>query len=96
MSAISVAQAHRVTEIAFMRFLFFLRNVVSAISEAQVRRVAELGFMGFLFFLRILMSIISVAQVRRVAELAFTGFLSSSSGMSWVLFQWLRCTESLN
>ena len=36
MSAISVAQAHRVAELAFMGFLFFLlRNVMSAISAAQ-------------------------------------------------------------
>ena len=45
MSAISVAQAHRVAELAFMGFLFFLvRNVMSAISVAQARRVAELAF----------------------------------------------------
>ena len=45
MSAISVAQAHRVAELAFMGFLFFLlRNVMSAISVAQSRRVAELAF----------------------------------------------------
>ena len=45
MSAISVAQARRVAELAFMGFLFFvLRNVMSAISVAQVRRVAELVF----------------------------------------------------
>ena len=45
MSAISVAQARRVAELAFMGFLFFLlRNVMSAISVAQVRRVAELAF----------------------------------------------------
>ena len=98
MSAISVAQAHRVAELAFMGFLFFLfRNVMSAISVAQVRRVAELAFMGFLFFLlRNVMSAISVAQARRVAELAFMDFYSSSSGMPLVLFQWLRRTESLN
>ena len=48
MSAISVAQAHRVAELAFMGFLFFLlRNVMSAISVAQARRVAELAVMGF-------------------------------------------------
>ena len=45
MSAISVAQAHRVAELAFMGFLFFLlRNVMSAISVAQAQspcRVAE-------------------------------------------------------
>ena len=47
MEAISVAQAHRVAQLAFMGFLFFLlRNVMSAISVAQVRRVAELAFMG--------------------------------------------------
>ena len=51
MSAILVAQARRVAELAFMGFLFFLlKNVMSAISVAQVRRVAELAFMGFLFF----------------------------------------------
>ena len=45
MSAISVAQARRVAELAFMGFLFFLlRNVMSAISVAQARRVAELAF----------------------------------------------------
>ena len=45
MSAISVAQAHRVAELAFMGFLFFLvRNVMSAISVAKVRRGAELAF----------------------------------------------------
>ena len=44
MSAISVAQAHRVAELAFMGFLFFLRNVMNAISVAQVRRVVELAF----------------------------------------------------
>ena len=48
MSAISVAQAHRVAEVAFMRFLFFLlRNVMSAISVVQARRVTELVFMTF-------------------------------------------------
>ena len=47
MSAISVAQAHKVAELAFMGFLFFfLRNVMSAISVAQACRVAELDFMG--------------------------------------------------
>ena len=68
-----MAQAHRVAELAFMGFLFFLRrNVMSAISVAQARRVTELAFMGFLFFLlRNVMSAISVAQARRVAELAF-------------------------
>ena len=68
-----MAQAHRVAELAFMGFLFFLhRNVMSAISVAQVRRVTELAFMGFLFFrLRSVMDAISVAQARRVAELAF-------------------------
>ena len=45
MSAISVAQARRVAELASMGFLFFLlRNVMSAISVAQARRVAELAF----------------------------------------------------
>ena len=45
MSAISVAQARRVTELAFMGFLFFLlRNVMSAISVIQACRVAELAF----------------------------------------------------
>ena len=48
MRASSAAQACRVTELAFMGFLFFLlRNVMSAISVAQARRVAELAFMGF-------------------------------------------------
>ena len=77
MEAISVAQAQRVAELAFMGFLFFLhRNVMSAISVAQARRVTELAFMLFLFFLpRNVMSAISVAQVRRVVELAFMGFL---------------------
>ena len=70
---------------------------MSAISMAQARRVAELAFMGFLFFLlRNVMSAISVAQARRVTELASWDFYSSSSGMSWVLFQWLRRAESLN
>ena len=45
MSAILVARAHRVAELAFMGFLFFLfRNVISATSVAQARRVAELAF----------------------------------------------------
>ena len=68
-----MAQAHRVAELAFMGFLFFLLgNVMSAISVAQARRVAELAFMGFLFFLlRNVMNAISVAQACRVAELAF-------------------------
>ena len=45
MSAISVAQARRVAELAFMGFLFFLlRNVMSAISVAHACRVAELAF----------------------------------------------------
>ena len=45
MGAISVAQACRVAELAFMGFLFFLlRNVMSAISVAQACRVAELAF----------------------------------------------------
>ena len=49
MGAISVAQVHRVAELAFMGFPFFLiRNVMSAISVAQARRVAELAFTGFL------------------------------------------------
>ena len=44
MSAISMAQARRVTELAFMGFPFFLlRNVMSAISEAQACRVTELA-----------------------------------------------------
>ena len=47
MSAISVAQACRVTELAFMGFLFLLRNVMTVISVAQARRVAELVFMTF-------------------------------------------------
>ena len=48
MKAISVAQARRVAELAFMGFpLFLLRNVMRAISVAQARRVAELAFMGF-------------------------------------------------
>ena len=67
-----MAQAHRVAELGFMGFLFFLlRNVMSAISVAQARRFAELAFMGFLFFLlRNVMNAISVAQACRVAELA--------------------------
>ena len=67
----------RVTELAFMGFLFFLlRNVMSAISVAQACRVAELAFMGFLFcLLRNVMTAISVAKVHRVTELAFMGFL---------------------
>ena len=45
MSAISVAQACRVTELAFMGFLsFLLRNVMSAFSVSQVCRIAELAF----------------------------------------------------
>ena len=73
MEAISVAQACRVTELAFMGFLFFLlRNVMNAISVAQVRRVAEHAFMGFLFFLlRNVMNALSMAQLCRVSELAF-------------------------
>ena len=48
MSAISVAQARRVAELAFMGFLFFLlRNVMTFILVAQARRVAELVFMTF-------------------------------------------------
>ena len=40
-----MAQAHRVAELAFMGFLFFLlRNVMSAISVAQACKVAELAF----------------------------------------------------
>ena len=40
-----MAQAHRVAELAFMGFLFFLlRNVMNAISVAQACRVAELAF----------------------------------------------------
>ena len=68
-----MAQAHRVAELAFIGFLFFLHgNVMSAISVAQVRRVTELAFMGFLLFLlRNVMDAISVAQVCRVADLAF-------------------------
>ena len=60
-----MAQAHRVAELAFMGFLFFLLgNVMSAISVAQARRVAELAFMGFLFFLlRNVMNAISVAEL---------------------------------
>ena len=58
-----MAQAHRVADVAFMGFLFFLlRNVMSAISVAQARRVAEVAFMGLLFFLlRNVTSAISVA-----------------------------------
>ena len=45
MSAISVVQARRVAELAFMGFLFFLlRNVMSAISVAHACRVTELAF----------------------------------------------------
>ena len=68
-----MAQAHRVAELAFMGFLFFLlRNAMSALSVAQARRVTELALMGFLFFLlRNVMNAISVAQACRVAELAF-------------------------
>ena len=45
MEAISGAQAHRVAELAFMGFLFFLhRNVMNAISVTQACRVAELAF----------------------------------------------------
>ena len=76
-----MAQAHRVPELAFMGFPFFLlRNVMSAISVAQARRVAEQAFMGFLFFLlRNVMTVISVAQARRVAELAFMTFKTEIS-----------------
>ena len=72
MGAISVTQACRVAELAFMGFpFFFLRKVMSAISVAQACRVAELAFMGFPFFLlRKVMSAISVAQACRVTELA--------------------------
>ena len=68
-----MARAHRVAELTFMGFLFFLhRNVMSAISVAQARRVTQLAFMGFLFFLlRNVMNAISVVQACRVAELAF-------------------------
>ena len=45
MSAISVAQARGVAELAFVGFLFLLlRNVMNAISVAQACRVAELAF----------------------------------------------------
>ena len=45
MTAISVAQACRVADLAFMGFLLFLhRNVMNAISVAQACRVAELAF----------------------------------------------------
>ena len=82
-----MAQAHRVAELAFMGFLFFLhRNVMSAISVAQARRVTELAFMGFLFFL--------LGNVMRAISVG--DFYSSSLGMSWMLFQWLRRAESLN
>ena len=81
MSAVSVAQARRVAELAFMGFLFFLfRNVMSAISVAQAHRITELAFLGFLFFLfRNVISAISVAQARRVAELAFMTFKAEIS-----------------
>ena len=40
-----MAQAHRVAELAFMGFIFFLlRNVMNAISVAQACRVTELAF----------------------------------------------------
>ena len=40
-----MAQAHRVAELAFMGFLFFLlRNLMNAISVAQACRVAEVAF----------------------------------------------------
>ncbi|KAK2551643.1 hypothetical protein P5673_027418, partial [Acropora cervicornis] len=76
MEAISVAQVRRVTELAFMGFLFLLlRNVMSAISVAQSRRVAELAFMGFLFFLlRNVMSAISVAQIPDILDLQHSRF----------------------
>ena len=48
MSAVSVAQARRGAELAFMGFLFFLlRNDMTVISVAQARRVAELAFITF-------------------------------------------------
>ena len=72
MEAISVAQVHRVAELAFMGFPFFLlRKVMTAISVAQACKVTDLALMGFLFFLlRKVMTAISVAQACRVAELA--------------------------
>ena len=40
-----MAQAHRVAELAFMGFLFFLlRNLMNAISVAQACRVPEVAF----------------------------------------------------
>ena len=48
MSAISVAQACRASELAFMGFLFFLlRNVMGAISMTQACRVTELALHDF-------------------------------------------------
>ena len=48
MGAISVVQACRVAELAFIGFLFFLlRNVMTVISVAQARKNAELVFMTF-------------------------------------------------
>ena len=72
MTAISVAQACRASELAFMGFLFFLlRNVMGATSVIQACRVTELAFMGFLFFLlRNVMGAISMTQACRVTELA--------------------------
>ena len=72
MEAISVAQACRVAELAFMGFLFFLlRNVMGANSVAQACRAAELAFMGFLLFLlRNVMGAILVTQACRGTQLA--------------------------
>ena len=40
-----MAQAHRVAELVFMGFLYFLlRNVMNVISVAQACRVAQLAF----------------------------------------------------
>ena len=94
MEAISVAQACRVTELAFMGFPFFLlRNVMSAILVAQARRVAELAFMGFLFFLLTnVMTAISVAQACRVAELAFHDiqWRDRSDSESWAVLRTIQ------
>ena len=92
MSAISVSQACRVTELAFMGFLHFpLRNVMSAKSVAQACRVTELAFMGFLFFLlRNVMSAISVAQACRVTELVFHDVYKGgdqSDSESWAMLR---------
>ena len=86
MSAISVAHACRLTELAFMGFLLFvLGNVMRAISVAQARRVAELAFMGFLTqsLLRNLMdatlsgiSSFSVAELAHPIALFFMGEIS--------------------